>query len=154
MTLTYELASAYVRGTLTDDQVTAIEQDLYALQDALQDVVLSIEEQLAARKAEAGTFHSKCLDSGDDGRTEWFHFKNDYEEWRSKAVGFKRHVDRTLRDVKRKIRERHDEGRQQDLWEAIRDHFEASKAADLEPDPHDIALWKAAGFPVVEVVGT
>ena len=101
------------------------------------------------KKAALSAFHAECLKTY-GGHEAWVQAKADYEQWRVGASNFERMVSGALAEVN-------------DIWElraqqrgssgvlqaqlacalnAIRNHRDACDTADIQPEPHDLALWR------------
>lgn len=101
------------------------------------------------KKADLTAFHAECLKKPEDGHEAWIQAKADYEQWRVGASNFERTVSGALAEVN-------------DIWDlrgqqrgssgvlqaqlacaldAIRTHRDACDTAEIEPEPHDLALW-------------
>lgn len=62
---------------------------------------LDVEGQLASRKAGMDDFQAQCWASGASGRSAWFEGKREYDEWRRRALGWRRMVQRQMMFAKR-----------------------------------------------------
>ncbi len=101
------------------------------------------------RNAALTAFHAQCLKQAHGGHEDWVQAKADHEQWKVGASNFARTVSGALAEVN-------------DIWElraqgrgssgvlqaqlscalnAIRTHRDAFDTADVEPEPHDLALW-------------
>jgi hypothetical protein len=101
------------------------------------------------KKADLTAFHAECLKKSEGGHEAWVRAKAEYEQWRVGASNFERMVSGALAEVN-------------DIWDlrgqqrgssgvlqaqlacaldAIRTHRDACDTADIEPEPHDLALW-------------
>lgn len=101
------------------------------------------------KKADLTAFHAECLKKSEGGHEAWVRAKAEYEQWRVGASNFERMVSGALAEVN-------------DIWDlrgqqrgssgvlqaqltcaldAIRTHRDACDTAEIEPEPHDLALW-------------
>ena len=101
------------------------------------------------KKAALSAFHAQCLKKPHGGQEAWVQAKADYEQWKVGAANFERMVGGALAEVNdiRDLRaqERGSSGVLQaqlsHALNAIRTHRDACDTADIEPEPHDLALW-------------
>lgn len=120
---------------------------------------VDIDSQLAQRSAEMEALRSDCLRQGETGRRTWRNANSDYREWRAKALGFRQTVVARLRDATaakarvplpphpvhelaadRRVRLMETVFR---LAWAIYQHHQKTRAAEITPEPHDLALWES-----------
>lgn len=121
-----------------------------------------VEDQLAERRAGIEAVQQDCHQMGPDGKAEFFVAKGEYQEWRRRAIGYRRILGARLREAKavlnhaqpykspgaapnapnpaRKIRQLETVFK---LAWAIHEHRERSLDEDIKPEPHDVALWAA-----------
>jgi hypothetical protein len=89
---------AAVKATLSQSPDPAIWQALTdprvlaRTQAALTGFHRDIEDQLAQRRADMDAFQGECFARGPGGKDEWFSAKREYDEWRRRALGFRRFV--------------------------------------------------------------
>lgn len=101
------------------------------------------------KKAELTAFHAECLKNAHGGHKAWVQAKADYEQWRVGASNFARTVSGALAEVndiwQLRAQERGSSGVLQAqlscALDAIRTHRDACDTADIQPEPHDLALW-------------
>lgn len=101
------------------------------------------------KKAALTAFHAQCLKKAHGGHEAWVQAKADYEQWRVGASNFERMVSGALAEVndiwELRAQERGSSGVLQAqlacALDAIRTHQNACDTADIEPEPHDLALW-------------
>ena len=102
------------------------------------------------KKAALTAFHAECLKKADGGHKAWVQAKADYEQWRVGASNFERMISGALAEVndiwELRGQERGSSGVLQAqlacALEAIRTHRDACDTADIEPELHDLALWR------------
>jgi hypothetical protein len=121
-----------------------------------------VEDQLAERRAGMESLQQECFSFGPDGKQAYFAAKGEHEEWRRRALGYRRVLGARLREAKavlyraehlpvkrtkpnppnpaRKIRQMDTVFR---LAWAIHEHQQRSHGEDIRPEPHDVALWEA-----------
>jgi hypothetical protein len=95
-------------------------------------------------------FHAKCQGRGEQGRRDWFAAKAEHERWTLAAKNFDHTVCGALdeidaiRETQANHRGRGPAYRERfaSALQAIREHQTASRKANLEPESHDLALWK------------
>lgn len=95
-------------------------------------------------------FHAKCQGRAEHGRREWFAAKAEHERWTLAAKNFDRTVCGAIDEIDELCAARADRrgsgSAHRDRFtaavEAIRQHQTASRRANLEPESHDLALWK------------
>ena len=101
------------------------------------------------KKAALTAFHAQCLKKAQGGHEAWVQAKAEYEQWRVGASNFERTVSRALAEVydtwELRTQQRGSSGVLQaqltSALDAIRTHRDACDTADIEPEPHDLALW-------------
>jgi hypothetical protein len=101
------------------------------------------------KKAALTAFHAQCLKTAQGGHEAWVQAKAEYEQWRVGASNFERTVSRALAEVydiwELRTQQRGSSGVLQaqltSALDAIRTHRDACDTADIEPEPHDLALW-------------
>lgn len=101
------------------------------------------------KKAALSTFHAQCLKKSEGGHEAWVRAKADYEQWKVGAGNFDRMVSGALAEVNDiwdlRSQQRGSSGVLQAqltcALDAIRTHRDACDTADIEPEPHDLALW-------------
>jgi hypothetical protein len=101
------------------------------------------------KKAALTAFHAQCLKKAHGGHEAWVQAKADYEQWRVGASNFARTVSGALAEVndilELRTQQRGSSGVLQTqltrALNAIRTHRDACDTADIEPEPHDLALW-------------
>jgi hypothetical protein len=101
------------------------------------------------KKAALAAFHAECLTKSEGGHKAWVRAKAEYERWRVGASNFERMVSGALAEVNDiwdlRGQERGSSGVLQAqlacALDAIRTHRDACDTADIEPEPHDLALW-------------
>jgi hypothetical protein len=101
------------------------------------------------KKAELTAFHAECLRNAHGGHKASVQAKADYEQWRVGASNFARTVSGALAEVndiwQLRAQERGSSGVLQAqlscALDAIRTHRDACDTADIQPEPHDLALW-------------
>jgi len=103
------------------------------------------------KKRHLNEFHAKCQGRGEQGRRDWFAAKAEHERWTLAAKNFEHTVCTALGEVDEIRQARADHrGRgaayHHDRFfsavQAIREHQNASRKANLERESHDLALWK------------
>lgn len=94
-----DVIKSYIFGDLDEQMTAQLEADPFRLHSSLVAVLQGVDAQLTMRKADADLYQNDCLASG-NGKSDWFQYKAEYEEWRGRAVGFKRHVVAKLQHVK------------------------------------------------------
>jgi hypothetical protein len=121
-----------------------------------------VEDQLAERRAGIEAIRQECHEMGPDGKERYFAANGEYQEWRRRAIGYRRVLRARLRQAKealgsaqpykapgaapnpanptRRIRQLETVFR---LAWAIHEHQQQSRAEDIKPEPHDLALWGA-----------
>lgn len=95
-------------------------------------------------------FHAECHARGEQGRREWFAAKAEHERWTLAAKNFDQTVSGAIEEIDDICDTRADHRgrgpayreRLASAVQAIRDHQAASRNANLEPESHDLALWK------------
>ena len=95
-------------------------------------------------------FHAECHARGEQGRREWFAAKAEHERWTLAAKNFDQTVSGAIEEIDDICDTRADHRgrgpayreRLASAVQAIRDHQAASRKANLEPESHDLALWK------------
>lgn len=95
-------------------------------------------------------FHAACQGRGKQGRREWFDVKAAHERWSLAAKNFDHTVCAALEDVGEILQARVDvrgmgavyHDRFASAVQSIREHRTASRKANLEPESHDLVLWK------------
>jgi hypothetical protein len=101
------------------------------------------------KKALLSAFHAQCLKKPHGGHEARVQAKADYEQWKVGASNFERTVSCALAEVndiwELRTQERGSSGVLQAhltrALSAIRTHRDACDTADIEPEPHDLALW-------------
>ena len=101
------------------------------------------------KKAALTAFHAECLTKPEGGHQAWVRAKAEYEQWNVGASNFERMVSGALAEVNDiwdlRGQERGSSGVLQAqltcALDAIRTHRNACDTADIEPEPHDLALW-------------
>lgn len=101
------------------------------------------------KKAALTAFHADCLKKTHGGHEAWVQAKADYENWRVGASNFERTVSGALAEVNDiwdlRVQQRGSSGvllaQLTCALEAIRTHRDACDTADIQPEPHDLALW-------------
>jgi hypothetical protein len=128
----------------------------------LNDRFRDVEDQLAERRAGIEAIRQQCHEMGPDGKERYFAANGEYQEWRRRAIGYRRVLGARLRETKealgsarphkapgaapnpanptRRIRQLETVFR---LAWAIHEHQQQSRAEDIKPEPHDLALWRA-----------
>lgn len=125
-----------------------------------------VEDQLAERRADMESYRQECYGRGDEGRAEWFHAEGEHQGWRRRAIGYRRMVNRRLRETKslvttgktaplppnpdRKIRQLETVFR---LAWAINQHRTRTLDQGVIPDEHDVALWRSLDQVAVDTAG-
>ena len=95
-------------------------------------------------------FHAECHARGEQGRREWFAAKAEHERWTLAAKNFDQTVSGAIEEIDDICDARADRrgrgpayrDRLASVVQAIREHEAASRKANLEPESHDLALWK------------
>lgn len=135
----------------------------------LTDRFRDVEDQLAERRARIDVFQQECHDMGPDGKAEYFAARGEYQEWRRRAIGYRRVLGARLRETKavlfqaerlptkgtkpkpsnprRRIRQMETVFR---LAWAIHEHQQHSQREDIRPEPHDLDLWQVLETTLVE----
>lgn len=131
---------------LTDDVPTL--EALETERDEIVGHIQSIDAQLVTRKGELETYQSACYAMGPQGKQAYLDALNEYNQWRSKAIGAKRHRVRELQDVKAQIKAANSRTsatqstrRYQNLRRAVAAHQEAVMEGGYEATPADEELW-------------
>lgn len=120
-------------------------------------------DQLAQRKAEMAAFQQECFNTGPDGKQTYFAAIGEHEEWRSRALGYRRLLSARITETKGLLATAKptppNPNKRIRLMEtvfnlgwAIREHRDASLDAGVVPEPHDEALWDALERIMVETV--
>lgn len=123
-----------------------------------------IEDQLAQRRADMDSFRQECFAQGQAGKGAWFSAWGEYQEWRQRAIGYRRILQRRLTESKsalrgvttpprprqpqpppaanpgRKIRQMQTVFR---LAWVISEHRTETLDQGIVPDEHDVELWRA-----------
>lgn len=124
--------------------------------EALTDIGANLGVQGANRRAEIHTYRLDCLARGDEGLEDYAAAKAEYDDWRARSGGYRRLVDRRLRQVrsaeKTLRRRQHDahQARNVDrnrevacrLTIGVLQHRRTMLQAGITPDDHDVALWR------------
>lgn len=95
-------------------------------------------------------FHATCHGRGEQGRREWFSAKAAHDRWSLAAKNFDHTVSDALEEIGAIRQARVDQRGRGTVYherlasavQAIREHRTASRKANLEPESHDLALWK------------
>jgi hypothetical protein len=103
------------------------------------------------KKAALSAFHAECLKKPHGGQAAWVQAKAEYEQWKVGASNFERTVSGALAEVndiwELRAQQRGSSGVLQAqltcALDAIRTHRDACGTADIEPEPHDLALWSS-----------
>lgn len=93
-----ELVEGWVRGDRPDADWLVEPDYLADTYDTLCDIKRDVETQLTARKADFFELANETHAAGDTVR--YHQAKAEYEAWKARALGFKRHVETALADVK------------------------------------------------------
>lgn len=130
-----------------------------------------VEATLRKRERESTEYQLECLNNRASGRTDWVAHKAEYQDWRKKAVGFKRLVERRQVQAKAAAFSRGQEqhNREQEagarrsaahvermteqrqlyleiirlLSIGIQQHQAMTAVAGRSPEQHDYDLWRA-----------
>lgn len=92
-----DMVIAEVRGQATFEETEELQADPIAWRDELAAIVAHCDEQFALRKADI----DEELEEWGEESAEYDEALEEYEAWKRKAMGFKRHISDRLRDVKR-----------------------------------------------------
>lgn len=125
-----------------------------------------VEDQLAERRAEMESYRQECYEQGEPGKEEWYRAEGEHQHWRRRAIGYRRVVNRRLRETKelvttgqavpsppdptRKVRQLDTVFR---LAWAIEQHRTQTLERGLVPDDHDVALWRCLESVLVDTAG-
>lgn len=137
-----QLAIADLRRQLTPPQRAELRSDPKRWYDGLVMALQDVDSQLSHHAAELTVFQQECFAAGEDGKQRWFAAKAEHNEWRGRALTFRRIVIKQMRKVKARVEQ--ERATSHDLRTAIRTHRDALLAADYEPSDADKALWLAA----------
>lgn len=124
-----------------------------------------VEDQFAARSAALKRFQQECFARGPEGKADWFAAVGEYEEWRSRALGYHRLVRARLAETKRAMAAAGPQQQAQQTkkvrqlatifqlaW-AIDQHRQQCLTQGIVPDTHDVDLWRALERTRVETSG-
>lgn len=121
-----------------------------------------VEDQLAERRADMEGYRQECHQRGPDGKAAFYQAEGEHQNWRRRALGYRRIVNRLLREAKaelpttttpprppeaRKIR--HLDTVFRLAW-AIQSHRNECLEQGIVPDEHDIDLWRSLDQIAVE----
>ena len=102
------------------------------------------------KKAALTAFHAQCLKKAYGGQEAWVQAKADYEQWRVGASSFERTVSGAVGRGRRHLGSEGSAAGESSgvlqaqltcALDAIRTHRDACDTPDIEPEPHDLALW-------------
>lgn len=100
------------------------------------------------RTRELSEREAECHSNGKGGHAQLVDAKADYHRWRLGADNFDHTVTQALAEVNAVLLtdRRQSSSREQlaTAIAAIREHREATAAAQIEPEPHDVQLWSTA----------
>ncbi|TDD37836.1 hypothetical protein E1287_07190 [Actinomadura sp. KC06] len=127
---------------------------------ALGSAFRDVEDQLAERRADLESFRQECHQAGPAGKDKWFAAQGEHQEWRRRAIGYRRILQRRLSEAKnalnnaaalpspqpapansaRKTRQVTTVFR---LAWVISQHRDETLRQGIVPDEHDVELWRA-----------
>ncbi|WP_141576179.1 hypothetical protein [Actinomadura sp. WMMA1423] len=124
-----------------------------------------VEDQLAERRADMESYRQECHVEGAAGKGKWFAAQGEHQEWRRRAIGYRRILSRRLAEAKhaagnaaaparpkpalpvpappnpaRKVRQVTSVFR---LAWVISEHRAETLRQGIVPDEHDVELWRA-----------
>jgi hypothetical protein len=115
-----------------------------------------VTSELSARASDLAVLEQECHAQGPAGKARWFEAQAPYNEWRAKAIRFKRLVETRLAEtkraevvVRRERNEANEASRREDqrstlrtLALAIAAHQDACRDLGIEPSQADLKLWR------------
>ena len=129
----------------------------------LKAILRDVDTQLSERRAEIDAYHGECWSNGPEARASFFAARTDYHNWRRRALGFRRILDKRLTEAKyaskapvqpqepqvaaRRVRQMETVFR---LAWVISQHRDQSLKSGIVPEEHDAALWRALDLIEVE----
>ncbi len=129
------------RVLISADLIDRTRSVLAAMQARNRRAINRRSRELAEREAE-------CRNNGKAGHAQLIDAKAAYHQWRLGADNFDHTVTQALAEVNAALHTRPRQPSRHDQLttaiDAIRQHREASEAAQLEPEPHDVKLWRTA----------
>lgn len=129
------------RVLISADLIDRTRSVLAAMQARNRRAINRRSRELAEREAE-------CRNNGKAGHAQLIDAKATYHQWRLGADNFDHTVTQALAEVNAALHTRPRQPSRHDQLttaiDAIRQHREASEAAQLEPEPHDVKLWRTA----------
>lgn len=100
------------------------------------------------RSRELTEREAACHSNGKAGHAQLIDAKAEYHRWRLGADNFDHTVTQALNEVNAVLNTQRQPYNGRDplgtALDAIREHREATAAAQLEPEPHDVKLWRTA----------
>lgn len=115
-----------------------------------------VEGQLAQARADMEVVQLECAAMGAAGRAKWAEANAEHQEWRRRALGYRRLLSKRLAETKRALpnatnpRTPADRPRRIRLLEtvfrlawAIHEHRETCLRLGIAPDDQDVALWRS-----------
>lgn len=113
----------------------------------LDDWLASARTTLGTLKAEVAAMRSQSF-AGEITRAEFHQFEADTKQRLVGVESLIRNSGRLRQYAQNQlgIRNRAEKAAAHDLREAIREHFEACRDADIEPESHDVKLWATVGL--------
>jgi hypothetical protein len=116
----------------------------------LGDLMNSLNDELTNKRAERAAFRQECFAQGEEGKQRWFDTEAEYEDWRRRAVGYKRAIEHRLGQTKLARSETHiaaatvveqTRGAVRELALAIAEHRRTSLEEGFDAEEHDRRLW-------------
>lgn len=103
-----QAALAELRGSATEQELQALNADPGRWYVELVGIKESVDKSLGRKKGELAEYKAECLRRR-GGEADYRMAEAEYEEWKSRAVGFKKHVERKMREVRSIKRDRSDD---------------------------------------------
>lgn len=97
---TDEYRTLVTREVFGETEAAGLSDDVERWYATLVEINRDVAVQLSNRKADLAEFRQECLRQGEEGKTRYFESQAAFEDWRGRALGFKRHVERRLSEVK------------------------------------------------------
>jgi hypothetical protein len=115
-----------------------------------------LEGQLAERNARMEVLRQECHDRGARGKQDWFVANAEHQEWRGRALSYRRLIGTRMIQTKRLLNSATPVSKPRNpakrvkqaetifrlAW-AIREHRDEGLELGIIPDEHDVALWRA-----------